>query len=334
MAQACRRSYDVTRISVHEPRKIVAETIARTVRGRNQSSGQHFYFWLFAAVSCLLFLVPIKNLIAFSLLHDYGSHILLIAPLSIFLVYLKRQEIFSVQVSSNRKRTGIAGSGLFLLGLSVLVVSKYQSLSPDKLSLEILSLVILWMSVFVFCFGSESFVRARFPLLFLLLLVPFPEFMTDRAIFALQVGSSDVAYGLLRILNVPVLKEGFILRLPIVDLEVAKECSGIRSSIALLITMLVAAEFLLRSPWRKVLLVVAIIPILVIKNGIRIVTIYLLTAYVNPAFLHGWLHTSGGVVFYLLGLVALIPVTALLRRWEGKDINLSPVHELAHVTSG
>jgi exosortase len=194
-------------------------------------------------------------------------------------------------------------------------------------------LVVLWVSAFVFCYGTESFSKARFPLFFLLLMVPFPEFVIDQAIVALQAGSSDVAYGLLRVLNVPVLKEGFILRLPIVSLQVAKECSGIRSSIALLMTMLVVAEFALRSACRRVLLVLAIIPILVIKNGVRIVTIYLLTAYVNPAFLHGWLHTSGGVVFYLLGVVALIPITVLLRLWERKDISPHPVHILGHVTS-
>jgi hypothetical protein len=54
----------------------------------------------------------------------------------------------------------------------------------------------------------------------------------------------------------------------------------------------------------------------------------------NPAFLHGWLHTSGGVVFYLLGLVALIPLVLFLRRSERKSITLSPVQNLAHVTSG
>jgi exosortase len=287
------------------------------------------------AASCLAFWGPIGNLIAFSLTHDYGSHILLIAPLSIFLIYLKRHEVFpDVQANPDRKRAIIASSGLFLLGLIFLLVSRYQPLNAEKLSLEILSLVMLWLSVFVFCYGRDSFTRARFPLFFLLLLVPFPGFVVDRAIFALQVGSSDVADGLLRILNVPVLKEGFILRLPFVNLEVAKECSGIRSSIALLVTMLVAAEFALRSPWRKVLLVVAIIPILVFKNGLRIVAIYLLAAYVNPAFLHGWVHTSGGVVFYLLGLLALVPVTVLLRRWERKDVSLPPVHELAHMTSG
>jgi len=228
----------------------------------------------------------------------------------------------------------MAGSCLVLLGLIFLLASKYQPLSADKLSLEILSLVILWILVFAFCYGSESFIKARFPLLFLLLLVPFPEFVIDKTIFALQVGSSDVAYGLFRILTVPVLKEGFVLRLPMVNLEVAKECSGIRSSIALLVTVLMAAELRLRSSWRKVLLVLAIIPVLVLKNGMRIVTIYLLAAYLNPAFLHGWLHTSGGIVFYLLGLAALMPVGTLLRRGEKKPIKMSRTHELVQVTSG
>jgi exosortase len=298
---------------------------------RNELVRRNIYFALLIVASLLAFWAPIKNLVEFVTSHDYASHILLIAPLSMFLVYIKRQKIFSV--NSTRKQTIIAGSGLFLLALIFVLISKYQPLSTEKLSLEILSLVILWISVFVFCYGTESSVKARFPLLFLLLLVPIPEFAIDKTIFALQAGSSDVAYGLLRILNVPVLKEGFILRLPMVNLEVAKECSGIRSSIALLVTVLVAAEFLLRSSWRKVLLVVAIIPILVLKNGARIVTIYLLAAYLNPAFLHGWLHTSGGVVFYLLGLVALVPIAVLLRRGQRKNVMLSPVHELAHVTS-
>lgn len=301
---------------------------------RNELMRRNIYFALLVIASLLAFWAPIKNLIEFVISHDYASHILLIAPVSIFLVYLKRQKIFSVQVDSTRKQTIIAGSGLFLLALIFLLISKYQPLSTEKLSLEILSLVMFWLSIFVFCYGTESFIKARFPLLFLLLLVPLPEFAIDKTIFALQAGSSDVAYGLLRILNVPVLKEGFILRLPMVNLEVAKECSGIRSSIALLVTMLVAAEFALRSFSRKVVLIIAIIPVLVIKNGIRIVTIYLLAAYVNPAFLHGWLHTSGGVVFYLLGLIALVPVTVLLRRGEGKHVSLPPVHKLARVTSG
>ena len=300
------------------------------MNAHSESSQRNIYSCIFVVASGVAFWVPLQDLVHFAVSHDYGSHILLIVPLAILLIYLKRQTILSVQANPNRRRKRIAGASLFLSGLIFLVMSKYQPLSAEKLSLEISSLVILWISGFVFCYGGDAFTKAQCPLLFLFLLVPIPELVIDKTICALQAGSSDVAYGLLRLLNVPVLKEGYILQLPVVNLEVAKECSGIRSSIALLVTTIVAGEFVLQSGWRKLLFVASVIPILVIKNGVRIVTIYLLTAYVNPAFLRGWLHTSGGIVFYLLGLVALIPVAVLLRRWEKPDLTLSPMHELAH----
>ena len=67
----------------------------------------------------------------------------------------------------------------------------------------------------------------RFALLFLLLLVPIPDFVIEKIVFSLQAGSAAVAYWLLRILNVPVFKEKFLLLLPTLGVEVAKECSGI-----------------------------------------------------------------------------------------------------------
>ena len=272
--------------------------------------------------------MPISQLITFSLTHDYGSHILLIAPVSVYLIYLKRDEVFS-----DLRVNIVAGLLLFALGLTLLVAARsYSLLRREVLSVEILALVVLWIAGFILCYGTAAFVKAQFPLLLLLLLVPLPEFVVRKAIFALQAGSSDVAYGLLRTLNVPVLKDGFVLQLPRLSLEVAKECSGIRSSLSLLVTLLVAGQFILRSPWRKLLLVLASVPILVIKNGIRIVTIYMLTTYVSPGFLHGKLHTSGGILFYLLGLLALIPVVVLLRRGESGGLKTSVMPDLARAT--
>jgi exosortase len=289
---------------------------------------RHFYFCLFVAVSSVAFSVPIKQLIAFSLTHDYGSYILLIVPVSVYLIYLKRDDVFS-----ERRGNVVAGSLLLALALTLPIAARNYPLLIEKLSVEILVLALIWIAGFIFCYGTAAFTKSQFPLLFLLLLVPPPEFVVKKVIFVLQAGSSDVACGLLRMLSVPVLKDGFVLRLPRIDLEVAKECSGIRSSLALLVTLLVAAQFILRSPRRKLLLVLASVPILVIKNGIRIVTIYMLTTYVNPRFLHGKLHTSGGILFYLLGLLAIMPVVALLRRGEGHDFKTSVMPELARATS-
>ena len=273
---------------------------------------RHLYFVLFALGSVVVFWTPLRDLISFSMTHDYGSHIVLVAPASAYLIYLKRRLIFS-QVQFNF----FTSAGLFLAGAILGLTAHFDSpFRRASLSVEILALIVLWISGFVLCYGMHAFRSARFPLLFLLLLIPIPDFLIEKVIFFLQTGSAEVAFWLLKALNVPVLKEGFILRLPALDIEVAKQCSGIRSSLALLITTLLVGDFVLRSAWRKSLLVLSIVPILILKNGLRIATLSLLTIYVDRRFLYGWLHHSGGIVFYLLGLLALVPIIIPLRKSE------------------
>ena len=287
-----------------------------TADHRSNLSRRDLFFILFLAGSIAIFWKPLQNLFSFSLTHDYASHIILIAPVSAYLIYLRRNEIFSVV------RTGLLPGSLLLFAGTTLwwFAATYPaaSIRHNEFSLLTLAMVIIWISGFILCYGPRAFATALFPWLFLLLLVPIPEIVVEKLTFLLQTGSAAVAYGLLRVLSIPVLKQGFILRLPTLDIEVAKECSGIRSSLALLITTLLVADFILRSAWRKALLVLSILPVLILKNGVRIVSICLLSIYVNRGFLHGWLHTSGGIVFYLLGVAILAPLVTALRKSEGQ----------------
>lgn len=288
---------------------------------------RHLTFLVLVLATGLAFWNPLARLITFSLTYDYGSHILFIAPVSLYLVYMKREELFATVRSDL-----LAGSVLFLAGAVLWWLADSPSLQSASLSVVVLALVILWMSGFMFCYGMDAFRKAAFPLFLLLLLVPIPEFLVDRIIYLLQAGSAGVAYGLLRLLHVPVFKQGFILQLPTLSIEVAKECSGIRSSLGLLITTLLVGEFSLRTSWRRLLFTLSTVPILILKNGARIVTISVLSIYVDRGFLHGWLHTSGGIVFYALGLALLIPILTALRKSEAK-IPLPPALSSADVVT-
>ena len=290
-----------------------SEDMPTTARQR-ELAHRHLGFAIFLVASSAVFWKPLANLIAFSLSHDYASHIILIVPVSAVLVYLKRDQIFSTV-----RADPIAGSGLFLAGMIVWWLAERRvdaSVQGNELTLVSLAIVVVWFSGFVFWYGLRAFARAAFPLFFLLLLVPIPERLVEGLILFLQAGSATVAYWILRMLDVSVFKEGFVLRFPTIDIEVAKECSGIRSSLALLISTLLAGEFVLRSGWRRFLLVLSIIPIVIAKNSVRIVTLSLLGIYVDKRFMHSWLHTSGGFLFYILGLLALVPVMVLLKRGE------------------
>jgi exosortase len=140
----------------------------------------------------------------------------------------------------------------------------------------------------------------------------------DLVIRWLQEGSTDVTCAIFKALGVPVFREGFVLTVPGVAIEVASECSGIRSSMALLITCLLAGYLYLRSGWRILLLVLLVIPLSIIKNGIRIATLTLLSLYVDPSFLRGRLHHDGGFVFFFLALAMIYPIFLLLKKAEEK----------------
>ena len=112
-----------------------------------------------------------------------------------------------------------------------------------------------------------------------------------------------------------------VFELPGIAIEVAKECSGIRSSLALIITSLIAGYMFLQTGWKRIVLVLAIFPLMLIKNAIRITTISLLAVYVDKSFLTGsFLHSSGGIFFFLIALALLAPFLLYLKKTEKKSV--------------
>lgn len=124
--------------------------------------------------------------------------------------------------------------------------------------------------------------------------------------------------------GVPVSQNGFMLTIPGLTLEVAKECSSIRSSSMLLVTTMVLAQLILRSPWRKGLVMAIAIPLSVVKNGLRIFTIAMLAIRVDPAYLTGRLHRQGGIVFFAIALIGVFVLLWILQRGERAGTSLVP----------
>jgi len=259
------------------------------------------------------------GLALYSVHDDSYSHILLIPLISVSLVYAAREKVFA----EIRPSIG-PGAALVALGLSAFWLASRRSLSADDrlyLSEATLSILLIWTGGFLVFYGRRAVRAALFPLVFLLLMVPLPDAVLGRVIHLLQEGSTEVALLIFKAVGVPVLRQGFVLSLPTVTIEVASECSSIRSSIALLITCVLAAHFLLRTTWRAWLFIALVIPLSVVKNGIRIATLTLLSVYVDPHFLTGSLHREGGFVFFFLALAMLWPVLLLLQRSERRERN-------------
>ncbi len=255
-----------------------------------------------------------RSLISLALNNDTYSHIPLIPLVSLFLVYINRQLIFS-RISYSWK----TGAIFILPGIAGLVLAMSHAAhlsSPDRLSLLMFAIVLIWMGSFGLFFGARAFRAALFPLLFLFFFVPVPEILLTQLIVFLQRRSADAAGAMFNVVGVPVLRQDLTFTLPGIAIRVAEECSGIRSTLALLITTVLAAHFFLKSKWSMLVLCLLVFPISIVKNGMRIATLTCLAVYVNPGFLFGKLHRYGGVPFFLLDLVMLGLFLALLRRIE------------------
>jgi exosortase len=272
------------------------------------------FYGLWLILSIASFWKPIVGLVRFSLANDSASHIVLIPFLSAWLIYLKQKQVFR----QNFFDYSLA-SFLFMTSAVTCIWTLRSQASWTQTNIlagYALALVLLWISGFVLFFGRVALKNARFPLLFLFLAIPLPNTLLNRSIYFLQKGSAEVAEMFFDLVGVPALREGFIFRLAHFNIEVARECSGIRSSLALLILALVAGHLFLRTPWKQAVLVIAGLLIMMVKNGVRIATLAILAEYVDPGFLYGRLHHEGGVVFFLLGLLLLLPVLWLLQRSE------------------
>lgn len=282
-------------------------------------------FIVFVLVSGAAFYLTFSRLVQYSLQSSSSSHIVLIPFISFFLLYLEREAVFAV-VTPNRTMgiiLAVAGLALFVAA----VRGPIPQAGEWSLSAQVLSVVLIWFAGFAFIYGTAAFRAGLFALLFLLLMVPLPDPILNWVIHGLQEGSTDIAQFIFQLTGTPVLRHGFQLALPTVTIEVAEECSSIRSSMALFITCLLAAHLYLRSGWKQWVFVLLSFPLSLIKNGIRIATLTLLSIYVDPDFLTGRLHHQGGVVFFLLALGMLLPVFLWFERTDKSRPAALPVAE-------
>jgi exosortase/archaeosortase family protein len=149
-------------------------------------------------------------------------------------------------------------------------------------------------------------------------MVPFPVVARHAIETFFQQGSALAAELLFKLSLMPVLRDGTGFHLPGMFLEVAPQCSGIHSSLVLFMTSWLAGYLFLRSPWRRAGLALAVIPLALARNGLRVVTIGELCVHVSPDMIHSPIHHHGGPLFFVLSLIPLFLLLYLLRRAESK----------------
>ncbi len=242
----------------------------------------------------------------FALHDEFVSYILLIPITSFYLAWLLKQKLPAVSLPEKKWAVVFFAGGLAALAGHFL---KPGSTVADSLFLAILAFVLCMTGAgFLFLGGATMRVLA-FPFSLLVFMIPFPDVMRLAIETWLQNGSAAAAGWMFALSGMTVFHDGLVFHLSDITIQVAPECSGIQSSIVLLIVSLVAGHLFLRQPGKRALLCLAVIPLAVLRNGFRVFVLGELCTHIGPEMIDSPIHHRGGPVFFAL---SLIPFSLLL----------------------
>ena len=150
-------------------------------------------------------------------------------------------------------------------------------------------------------------------------MVPIPAIIFNQITFPLQLLASWVASIVLPLARVPVLREGNIINLPAMPLEVAEACSGIRSLMSLATLAIIYGSLMEKRTLIRVVLAFASIPIAVAANSFRIVGTGLLVQYWDPDKAEGFFHAFSGWLIFVVSLLMLFLLHRILIQLTGRS---------------
>lgn len=274
--------------------------------------------WLALATGLLLlgFGKPFWELGQLALNNSLYSHLPLVPFISLYLVWLKREELKLEPTAPWLAVWPLAGGLVVVVAFWLGIGAGWKPAQTDYLAVMMLAFLLFFLGACLGLFGGKNLRTMAFPAGLLIFAVPFPVVVESGIEAFLQHASAEASYLLLKLSGTTMFREGTLFVLPGITLEVAPECSGIRSSLVLFITSLLAGYLFLRGFWGRTALAVAVIALGILRNAVRIFVLAQLCIHINPDMIHSDLHRRGGPVFFAVSLVPLFLLLFWLRRRE------------------
>jgi exosortase len=233
------------------------------------------------------------------------SHGIFVPLFAAFVLWQNRNMLERIEPAPSWAGVPVLVCALVMLTLGVL---------GAELFLSRVSLLLLLAGLIILFGGRQIFRAVLFPWAFLILMIPIPAIIFQQITFPLQMLAAKVASGVLPLLGVPVLREGNMITLPAMPLEVAEACSGIRSLMTL-VTLAIIYGYLMDSrKWVRILLSLSAVPIAVAANSLRIVGTGLLVQYWDPDKAQGFFHTFSGWLIFVVSLIMLFGLHQIIVR--------------------
>jgi exosortase C (VPDSG-CTERM-specific) len=280
-------------------------------------------------VLALCFSLPLYDLLRFAATDNLYSYIVLIPFISLYLAWLKKPDLSRHSEPARKLAAFFLVTGLVVIGGYWLAVYSHARLvAVDYLAWTTLAFLLFFVSGGCLFLGRKNMRTLAFPIAFLIFMIPLPALLRHTIESSLQDGSAAVAEWFFILTNTLYFRDGLVFQLPGISLEVAPECSGIHSSMALLITSVLAGYLFLRRPWKRLALALFVIPLAFVRNGFRIFVIGELCIHIGPQMINSPIHRRGGPLFFILSLIPFFLLLIYLRKSEQTN------HTLPSKTSG
>jgi len=269
----------------------------------------------------LILLVWLYHSILYNLalqwIHDPNfSHGFFVPAFSLYVLWQGRKELKSVASSPSWAGLPLVLVALVMLVLGVLGVELFTSR---------VSLLILAAGLIILLSGWKLFRAVLFPWAVLFLMIPLPTLIQQKFTFPLQMLASQLSTSMLEMVGVPVLREGNVIVLAAMPLEVAEACSGIRSLLSLVTLSIIYGYLMEKRIWVRVVLACAAVPIAVFANSFRIFGTGLLVQYWDPELAQGFFHEFQGWLVFVVSLVLLFALHRLINLiWKSPKENTTP----------
>jgi exosortase C (VPDSG-CTERM-specific) len=252
------------------------------------------------------FSLSLWKLADFAAHDELFSYILLIPLTCLYLAWLQGKKLPLVSLPDKKWAAIFFTGGIVALAAHFL---KPLSAVADSLVLPTLAFILFLTGAGFLTLGKTAMRVLAFPFALLIFMVPLPDVLRHGLETWLQYGSAFFASWMFALSGTTVFQDGLSFQLPTITLQIAPECSGIHSSVVLFIVSLVSAHFFLHQSWKRAVLCLAVIPLVLLRNGFRVFVLGELCTHIGPQMIDSPIHHRGGPLFFAL---SLIPFSLLL----------------------
>jgi exosortase len=235
----------------------------------------------------------------YSLEESYFSHGYLIPFVSAYLIYAMKNELARIPRSSSPIGLIVIVAALLIHILGVL---------GDINFISGFSMVLYIAGCCLYLLGGQFTKKISFPLFFLVFMCPVPDGIIDTVALPLKAMATTLSLHMIDLINIPYMREGFVINLPGSTYVVGAPCNGVRSLIAFFAVGFLFLYFIRSAWWKKGILFLLIPPISIVLNALRIaILLFIAHRYGQQAAApESYLHDGSGLLVFIIGIGALV----------------------------